>query len=516
MSTMGFLQMGSEHKIKLPTPEYHSLTVGETGAGKTVSILYNIIKYEVKNAGCLIVDEKNTMHHFVKHILGYDLLNVYQLGNSIANGKNDIGINLLELACGSKKSTQEFFDLLVDLDSETGSSHRFWAQSASEMIQDIYMFLNSIKKFLQFLEKHTINGVCEFEKVINIDGETDAIVKVKFKITSLPLTLRELAIYFQDKKQFIAICEKGGFIVRFIKQLFPLDAVEKLKDVELVKLNTLYHEMIQASIKIGNHTIPYDNFEASGVKGVYFTACSHINIGLSDLEYLNIPRPKFDIIGLLENGNHIIINSESLPTIATNIITSRILELLTLRAKRQIPKYIAFVADEASRILNKKSDMDRILAFGRESGVRVHIATQAESQLMELFGILKYNSMKENFGDMYFLSSDKYPLKKFAYYSKKENIIYESVPCFVEQEKLYEAEKNYQIATGQYSDVAIEKDEIIIYDARLYEEKNLLIAINIVTLEEREVEYVKVENDMQGYFKKLRKIDSNNDLFTVN
>ena len=138
--------------------------------------------------------------------------------------------------------------------------------------------------------------------------------------------------------------------------------------------------------------------------------------------------------------------------------------------------------------------------------------TQAESQLVELFGILKYNSMKENFGDVYFLSSDEYPLKKFVYFSKKENTIYESVPCFVEQKKLYEAEKNYQISTGQYYDVAIEQDEIIIYDARLYEEKSLLIAINIVTLEEREIEYLRVENDMQAYFKKVRKMDINNSI----
>ncbi len=443
------------------------------------------------------------------------LLKVYQLGNTIANGKNDIGINLLEIACGSKKSTQEFFDLLVGLDNETDSSHQFWAQAASEMIKDIYMFLNSIKRFLQFLEKYTAGVVYEFEKTININDDTDGIIKVKFKITPLPLTLRELAIYFQDKKQFIAICEKGEFIVRFIKQLFPLDSVAKLKDTELVKLNIFYNEMIKASIKLKNHTIPYDNSDASGVKGVYFTACSHINTSLVDLDYLNVPRPKFDIIELLENGNHIVINSESLPTIATNIITSRILELLTLRAKRQAPRHIVFVADEASRVLNKKSDMDRILAFGREAGIRIHIATQAESQLIELFGILKYNSMKENFGDVYFLSSDEYPLKKFVYFSKKENHIYKSVPCFVEQKKLYEAEKNYQISTGQYCDVQIEQDEIIIYDARLYEEKSLLIAINIVTLEEREVEYMRVKNDMQAYFKKVRKIDSNNDLFTV-
>ena len=52
MSKMGFLQAEKSTNadtVKTPQPKYHSLTLGETGAGKTVAVLHNILKKELSN-----------------------------------------------------------------------------------------------------------------------------------------------------------------------------------------------------------------------------------------------------------------------------------------------------------------------------------------------------------------------------------------------------------------------------------------------------------------------------------
>jgi hypothetical protein len=262
--------------------------------------------------------------------------------------------------------------------------------------------------------------------------------------------------------------------------------------------------MKDASYKMHKHILPYDiSAEASGIRGVYFTLMASLGGSIVDVDCLNASREPSDMIILLEEGKHIIINSESLPVMATNIIVSRTLEFLTLRAKRQNPIPVSFIADEASRVMSRKSDLDRILAFGREAGVSLHLATQAESQLVEMYGELKFHSMRSNFGDIYNLHTMEYPLDKFHYHSKKDEKVYITEPIFIDKKVLLHTEKAYQVETQQYKELEIEETEVVIYDARLYEEKHLLLVVDMHTLKEREVYYVVEDKKRVPYFKKV-------------
>jgi len=507
MNKMGFLQVETSagvDAVKIPQPKYHSLTLGETGAGKTVAVLHNILKQELSTSACFVVDEKHTLHYFVKHVLGEENFDkLYLLGDSVSQGKNDISLNLLELACGSTKSTKAFFDLLADVQTQEITQHSFWEQSASNMMRDMYGYLNSIKQFLAFMETHVTTTSNGYSKKVNIgDDETPVLVKIHFD--AKPLTLNAYSRYFTDRKMFIALCTYGERVVKGIIRVFPFYVHSQFEDKLLQKMNILLHDMEYASQRMSQYIIDIQTHEASGMNGVYFTACANLGNGLGDIVCLNDEKNSDDLVALLEAGNHIVLNSESLPRIATNTIASRVLDILMLRAKRKNPMPVVFIADEASRVLSRHSEIDHVLAFGRDAEVKVHIATQTESQLEELFGRLKYQTMLENFGDIYRLSSDKYPMKRFHYYDKKKKRVYRADPQFVEDKVLMQTEKRYQEYMSQYVQVEKRANEVVVFDARLYGEKSRLILVDLDTLEERECEYFEQNKNIEKHFKKRK------------
>jgi type IV secretory pathway TraG/TraD family ATPase VirD4 len=490
---IGFLQSAVTHKSKIPFPKYHSLTVGETGSGKTVSILYNILKKELLHAGCLLIDEKNTMHLMLKHFMSdKGFSNVFQLGDTVANGTNDIKINLLQMACGSRKSAQMFFDALVGINNSNEQKHDFWEKSASYMLRDTYACIHSMKEYLSYLEKHFSYKPQIYSKEIYVMIKESKIA-VKFSITSEPLTLKRLSDYFHNKKQFMALCADSEDIIKRLGIYFKDAKAMSNKINEIKKLKRLYAEMIVASKKMKKHTVTYDTeSDASGTNGVYFVAKSSLGYELADIECINCPNPKKNMITLLEQGKHIVVNSESFPVLVTNIITSRVLELLSLRAKRNRPQLVMFMADEASRVLTSSSELERVLSFGREASLKIHLAVQAETQLEQLFGRNTFISMKQNFVDIFTLSTNEYPLQQFEYYSKKEETTFTSVPIFVSRERLLLHELTFQKETHQFVDVKKLENEVVLYDSRLYEEKSRIILVNCENMDEREVEYVHI------------------------
>jgi len=506
MSKMGFLQNEENTKDTVqPLPKQNSLTIGETGSGKTVGILYPIIKQKLSVSGCLIVDEKHTMHTFVKHCVGVNNFDrVYQLGSSVSMGTNDLEVNLLSLACGSKKATKEFFDGLMGVHiTDSHNTHDFWAQSASTMIAETYQYLHSIKSFLQFMEKEmdVERQLWSYATKINTDEESK--IFVKFSIDSTPLTLRSLYAYMSNKDIFIAFATEAETIISRIAKHFDTSNNERVTSNKMLQLNHYYNEMKDASMKMHKHILPYDmSAEASGIRGVYFTLMASLGGDIVDIDCLNASISPLDMLTLLEGGKHIIVNSESLPVLATNVIVSRTLELLSLRAKRQNPAHVTFIVDEASRVLSRASDLDRVLSFCREASISVHLATQAESQLVELFGSLKYDAMKTNFGDIYTLSSKEHPLETFYYNSKRDGKVLLTEPIFVGKKDLLATEKEYQVKTRQFKELEMEEGEVVIYDARLYEEKHLLLVVDMHTLEEHELYYLVEDKKRVAFFKK--------------
>ena len=500
---MGFLRDINENQseYRLPQPHTHSLVCGETGAGKTVGMLLNIIQNEIKEhkSSIFLIDEKNTLHIYLKHLLGESSLSdIYQLGSTIGYGKHDITINLLDIATGTKKAETEFFELIAGVNHEDDSSrHDFWAQGAAKMMQDFYSFLKSIKNFMEEVE---INSFTKKYPLYD-SKKTEILSTCQVDITSKPTTLSELSKYFcEDREEFIVICDNSEDIAKYL----VLEADEMLNKIDrdmAVRIDTLIDSMNFYAKKLKKHIVDTNVAEASGNNGIYFTAASTLSGALSETKAINDPEPKHDILELLESGKHIVVNSESLPKVAINTISNRVLRLLSLRAKRVGPQKVSFICDEASSVLNKKSNLEGILAFGREAGLRIHLAVQSRSQLEKLFGELEWNSMEDNFTDIYQMSAAHEPLKKFCYTSKNDqNELFKTKPIFVDKRDLMKTEKLYQITTAQYNNLDIDQNETIVYDSRLYEEKSLLLAVNQNTLKERDVLYISPEPTTSQHF----------------
>lgn len=140
--------------------------------------------------------------------------------------------------------------------------------------------------------------------------------------------------------------------------------------------------------------------------------------------------------------------------------------------------------------------------FLRQARVSVHLATQHESQMIETFGQNRWLTYQTNFPDIFTLSAHDFRLKPFLYHHKKRDKVYKSGPIFFDRVALLQTEKKFQSQTGQYSNICKNQNEVVMYDARLYELKENVIIINATTLEESEVRYKEEHLNGKGFFQK--------------
>jgi len=496
MSRLGFINTvakNDKEKERVPTFNGHTLTIGQTGCGKTTSIIRPLIEKSIKDGRAIFLfDEKNLLHMDLKYLDDAPIENVFQLGG-IANGTNDLKINLLDML-QSKKQFQKFANALMKV-SSSGEGHKFWAQGAANMLSDIYQALFSIKKLLQYASRNFCKELLTvFVRIMPDDSKLNENPLYEYTINSQPLTITELFSYFESRIKFKAFAEYHQELLQAIRDVVSFTFfLFELEDKYLKKLDELYCNIENDLERLKKWKISLKSQDASGNNGVYFTVGASLG-DLAVLETVNHPNGD-SIINILEDGKHVVVNSEVLPSQVTSILFSRTLDILSLRAKRKNIQPVSVIVDEASRVLNEDSELHT--DFLRQAKVFVHLAIQHESQLIEKFGKNKYQTYQTNFQEIFRMATYEQVIPKFQYYSHYDDEVYSSKPMFLEEEHLLKFEYIYQQETNQYPALQLE-NEVVVYDARLYEETNEVLLIDIKTFEERLVVYHNEEN-IQGY-----------------
>lgn len=512
MNTMGFIANDTNNKYsktKTPSPTGHSLTIGETGSGKTTAVIRPLIKQAVEQgSSILLVDEKNLLHLDLKFIEPDSVKKVFQLGG-IGGGSNDISINLLEII-KTKKQFKKFADTLMGV-TNSDNSHNFWARSASNMLVDVYMVLDAVKKVIQYAQSNVIGKDILFEKEAIVTGKKKELGSLfgkeeestpdktsTFKITAEPLTFKELFYYFNDRVVFKLLSEQMEFIGDELKHQIAKEIQSDVDQEHVIELDRLMDRVYEYGSSLKKWKINYETTGSSGNNGVYFTVSASLG-ELAEIDHINDPEG-VDIVSLLEEGRHVVINGESLSTQVVSIILSRVLDILSLRAKRENVQPVSVIIDEASRVMD--SDFELHTDFLRQAKVSVHLATQHETQIIEIFGENRWKTYQTNFQDIFTLSTHSYILKPFYYHDKRTDQTCKSQPLFFDRTSILKSENMFQRVTGQYEHIRRSEDEIVMYDARLYELKEQIIVINAMTLDEIEMKYKHSYHNRNGFFQK--------------
>ncbi len=486
----------------------HVLITGSTGSGKS-RLLLRILEHKVcLDEGICLVDEKNVLHREIKHIFKEQISRqekkLYQLG-SPGYGSNDIRINILDLACSSKKKSKAFFEKIISEKYKTdGGSHLFWAEGAYKMAYDTYRFISTIQKILFFIASRTKNEEnLIFEYAAEIDlPEKDDKEWVKAYFTSSPLTFKDLNMFFIDYDQFKLISSFSKSIADKLIKECKYKHKYVLKDLskkEASTIDSFLYELRIAGENLSRYQLNSDRTEFSGNNGLWFTLQSSIPSALVENEMINEPYPTHDMIEILESKDILIIDSESLEGSIVNIVMNTLWDVLSLRSSKNKTTPVSFMIEEASRVLSNDVDLERTLAYARESKLSITLVTQSISQLTHIFGDIQTDSILNNLKIMELNEKDS-SLPEFSFTVRKSGRTHSFEPNFTTMQEIYFAEHIFQKDTGQYILVDIEENEIVLFDQRLHELKGTVRVVDIGTMEEREGEYDISRKSHHGYF----------------
>ena len=432
MSSIGFLQK-KEKKKKMVShiikPTFtHACIIGETGCGKTTSMINPNLDSRMKlGHGLLVFDHKGNFHTTVKALAARN------------NRLEDV--IMIGVPWGEKCNIIEDMDesSLVDfLRGVVGhSTDKFWEQSAIGLALPIMKVLDAIQK----LDKHKL-----------------------FKPFTAPV-IREYK-YNINALHKISICKNN--LKRFDKALKPMifNATEDLK------INTFLQNLIEKgekkedspekeALKAYLHfedmyalfkSEIIDNNQMKSTSSTYDNIITSLSAPLGAISahpYIN--HNDININDALNKGKIIVFVCSQLPEIVLGSITNSLFKNFNERIGNQKHKDITIFIDEAQRVLNK--DVDLPIDTLREARVEVFMAFQSKSLLVEKLGLEKAMALEVNLTKRYYFKSNMKEdgiasddLETFQFLTNLDDglHVHKSTPLFIKEKELFKAERSYQ------------------------------------------------------------------------
>lgn len=479
----------------------HLMIEAPTGAGKTRFALQLHKEKSKEKQGILWFDPKNKLHQELKCI-SKDINNIFLIG-APAGGTNDISINLFQKILESESSSKRFAYSVIANDLSNG--HNFWAEAGAEMLYNSMNFCYSIQEIIKIKEKYksenteyfnlskVISDDVFFEKYLkgtlkNFSFSENNNTKEEFMFDSKPITFQSFHKLLSNQVIFKILCLHSTMIADFFLREFKnkLYGME-ITDEDARKLDKFINKMKNYATILSSYNLSEDSSETSGINGVYMSMLNSIPSELHLDKVLNSVRDTHNIIDLLESGKHIIVSKDS--KFISSSIFNYVTDVLSLRSSKTNATPITIFIEEASRVLTSETDLEATLAYARESKLSVIFIVQSRTQIIEIFGDNKSYSIFENI-----------TIIKVGSINENKGKKYKFNPNFNNEEKILEAELKYQKATKQYLEINKNKNEVVIFDNRLYEIRESILLINIKTKETREVKYYFNDNETESYF----------------
>jgi len=494
MRPMGFRidrEEETAEKILMPCDFMHIICTGATGSGKTASLILPAMQERLKRGHSIIAyTYKGHEHRKIKHLAKIEnrLEDVMEIGKP--HGRY---INLM--ASLELSAIQKTLESLIG-GGVSSKGDNYWTVSASRLgvgVVDISRKLNKLDSLItaEFGDKHNIREV----KVKEKDKE-DKNVMVEYEYAEGEpsfKTLVEITKSPRNIKRFFSgiesVIRKVKSIVRAPRDLFDEVEEKNTMDARMVK------KVAIALLRLEKSFLPYKDFsislsegEASGNNGV-LQVLNNAILNISNKDYINTG--EVDILRALNEKAIVIVDIEGLDTDIHGVLLESLLSKLSSRIRHGKPEAVSIFVDEANRVL--LGDMDIHNDTLRESNVELILAVQNEDQMIDKFGVVKWDAIRKNFKHSYEMDSEHKVSYNNGITISTEALLIEDVMLDEAEYAFNALETTRNILTERFSiDMDLPKKFLISYDIVSFE-KDMTMQLIDEKLNRKEIEYIGKE-----------------------
>jgi type IV secretory pathway TraG/TraD family ATPase VirD4 len=391
---MGFIkeQNNTNDKLQIPVDFKHCIILGETGSGKTSSVINPLLLDRMKrNHGILIFDFKGNYHYVVKTLAKQEgkLSNIIELGKIYGSYANIIEDLPLEAV---SKILRNLLNHRKD--------DKFWEDSAVELAK-------SILGIIYYMNELTNNN-CKY--------------KYNFK------TLIEIAKNAKNIKKF------KKEIIKFANDFFK----KSYNSYELNLINLLLEEYESLDSIADDDTLEkmIEDNEKNPLNSVIISLINPITSLKKDIVNIN----EINILEELNKGKIIIASLNDFDENVLNAIVESIFYQIYYFKIDNPDSKISIFMDEAQKIINNNFELP--LDVLREYKVEVILATQSIANLKEKVDHNKIDALLANLVHKIYLNGkDKEVPKYEAFYNEK---YYKLNPINIDNSNKFLAEITYQ------------------------------------------------------------------------
>jgi type IV secretory pathway TraG/TraD family ATPase VirD4 len=390
---LGFIKPENrqEKGLQIPCDFRHAIILGETGSGKTASVITPLIFDRMKkNHGLVIFDFKGNYHYTVKVLAKKlnKLDKVIEIGTDY--GKS---INLIE---GLQIET---IDKILRPLLGHKSEDKFWQESAVQLGTSI---LGIIKYMNELFEDYK---PFNFKTLIEIVSNAKNIKSFKEDVLS---RINDNISKFKDNS-------KETYLVYVILNFYQ-------------RLDTVADNFSLNKITLDDEKTPLNSVIASLINPI------------SNLRKESVNIPEINILDELNQGKILIISLKNFEENLLNVIVSSIFSQIYLYKMDYPDSAITIVLDEAQKVLN--NDFELPLDVLREYKVEAILATQSIKNLQEKLYPHKVDALLANLVHKVYLNGQDMNLPEFeAYYNNK---YYKLNPVIISSKHKFIVEKEYQ------------------------------------------------------------------------
>ena len=390
--SIGFCNTNLKEKkqLQIPVDFRHCLILGETGSGKTASVITPLLIDRMKkNHGILIFDFKGNYHYTIKALAKKKLQNVIELGKEYLSFTNIIEDLPIE-------SLDKILRPILGHDKE----NKFWEESAIQLGVSI---LGIIKYMNELVEDYEYSY--SFKSLIDIASDAKKIKSFKKEVKN---KINEILNSSKDYS----------------------------KELNIIKVIAGYYENLN---KVADD-FSLEKMIEDNEKTVLYSVMATLINPIASLRKESVNVPEIDVLKELCRGKIIIFSLNNFEQNVLNAIVASIFYKIILFKMNYKDAPVTIIMDEAQKVLNNYFELP--LDVLREYKVDVVLATQSIANLKEKLNPDKVEALLANLTTKIYLNGQDMEVPKFqAFYN---GMYYHLKPLEFKSFDKFFAEREYQ------------------------------------------------------------------------
>ena len=408
----------------------HACIIGETGSGKTTSMINPNLQHRLElGHGVLVFDHKGNYHTTVK-----------ALAKRAGRLEDVIVIGMpWDKKCSIFEDMDEssLIDFLTSA-LQHGTDDKFWEQSAVNLAIPIIRVVAALQK---------LNSFEVYQPLVKSFAD---------KYTKSIKTLHAITTNRDSLKKFSEELEAlitHDFIDKEISKILRVlvAKIDKEEDKEAKEILKAYMHFEKVYTSFQKETI-----HSNAMKDKQNRTFDNIMISLNgpigaiaNIDYINVD--EVNINDALNHGKIIVFLCNQLPEVALASITKSLFQNFNERIGHKAYKDVTIFIDEAQRVLNK--DIDLPIDTLREARVDVFMAFQSKALLYQKLGLIKTEALDVNLTSRYYFKNknnddemETAQLEAFSFLTNldKGEKNHKATTIFIKEKELFDTEYAYQ------------------------------------------------------------------------